>query len=174
MVFRGRMHLPKRQWANQRLHTRGLVMKNNLKLAGFIAVLATLISLTLGSSMKASVASDRSFTRGLAMSAAEITIEPAAASESPSPSSDDVLFLKRVRNAGITEAMISDDQAISAAQKVIYLICDKGGPSRPYTQELLQGKFRMNDRQKIDFTQAALQVYRHTSDTNNCGSASHH
>jgi hypothetical protein len=107
------------------------------------------------------------------MSAAEITIEPAAASESPSPSSDDVLFLKRIRNAGITEAMISDDQAISVAHQIIYLICDKGGPSRPYTENLL-GKYGIIDRpMRIDFTQAAFQVYRHTGDTNNCGSAPH-
>jgi hypothetical protein len=150
-------------------------MNNHLKLAGFVAVLAMLISITLGTSIKASVASDgSSSTRGLAMSTVVITtIEPAAVSESPSPSSDDVLFLKKIRNAGITEVMILDDQAISVAHQIIYLICDKGGPSRPYTENLL-GKYGIIDRpMRIDFTQAALQTYRHTSDTNNCGSASH-
>jgi hypothetical protein len=38
MVFRVLMHVPKRQWVNQQLRTRGLVMKNNLKLGGFMAL----------------------------------------------------------------------------------------------------------------------------------------
>ncbi|WP_329240136.1 DUF732 domain-containing protein [Actinoallomurus sp. NBC_01490] len=90
---------------------------------------------------------------------------------SPSPSGDDAMFLQRIRDAGITKAMISDDQAVSTAQRIIYLVCDRNGPSRLDTEELLVGKFGMSAQQKIAFTQAALQIYRHTSDTNNCGSA---
>ncbi|GAA4481968.1 hypothetical protein GCM10023191_001570 [Actinoallomurus oryzae] len=90
---------------------------------------------------------------------------------SPSPSGDDAMFLQRIRAAGITKAVISDDQAVSTAQRIIYLVCDRNGPSRPDTEELLVGEFGMSAQQKIAFTQAALQVYQHTSDTNNCGSA---
>ena len=144
-----------------------------LRFGSLTAVSVLLTSVTFGAGTPMSVASDRPPTRGPAAMATEFINEPAIDSMSPSPSSDDAQFLQRIRKAGITEAMISDDQAISAAQRILYLVCDRNAPSRMDTAGLLVGKYGMNPQQKIDFTQAALQVYRHTSDTNNCGSATH-
>ncbi|GAA2685471.1 hypothetical protein [Nonomuraea recticatena] len=90
----------------------------------------------------------------------------------PSPSREDASFLRQLRAAGFTEARISDEQAIDAAHKVVYWVCDDNRPSsRLYVEDYLY-KFGIDERRgprsANAFTEAALLAYRQTSDPTNC------